>query len=619
MHRTKENVRGYSTANVRESGNLAVVFWGKIRYDKRIRTNLVGRKCRQVCGKKRKEGNGMRKKLQKSLALSMVLAVAAGAMSIPAAADTEFNEPGTLPIVNEPITLTVFAPSNGEYSWEDNTHVQELEEKTGIHLEWQTCASSDNVQEKLSVLFASGETPDIILTGVGNSSRYDKATEQFLGEQGLVLPLNEYLDTISVGYKAAFEAFDGMREFITTPDGNIYSLPNVDASLHVQFNMKCWINTQWLDNLGLDMPTTTDEFYEVLKAFKEQDANGNGDPNDEIPLSTVTSGAGTQIDGFLMDPFQLTSETNKLYVDDGTVMFAPVQDGYKEGLKFLNKLYAEGLLNPESFTQDKNNQVNINESGDECVIGCFLAQRPGYACDLTTEPYSKKWEQYQSLAPLTGPDGTCVAAWNPYVMYQTGMTFISSTCSNPEAAFRLLDYLATEENTYRAALGVEGVHYEMLGEDTDEVGLDGKTKALYKSLDADTTNQTMGQLTCLVRSSEFIVGAATNPDPYADDVKPLVGRQLVMYNASVEHQKVAQPLESVMPDLYMSQEDASEMSLIKTNVMDTQKELMVQFITGEKDIDAEWDNYLEDLNNVGLERYLELLQKAYDESSFAKK
>ena len=74
-----------------------------------------------------------------------------------------------------------------------------------------------------------------------------------------------------------------------------------------------------------------------------------------------------------------------------------------------------------------------------------------------------------------------------------------------------------------------------------------------------------------------------------------------------------------MPDLYMSQEDASEMSLIKTNVMDTQKELMVQFITGEKDIDAEWDNYLEDLNNVGLERYLELLQKAYDESSFAKK
>ena len=527
-----------------------------------------------------------------------------------------FNEPGTLPIVKEPITLTVFAPANTEGSWEDNAQVKELEEATGIHLEWQTCASSDNVQEKLSTMFASGEMPDIILTGVSSGNRYDKATEQALGEQGLVLPLNDYLDTVSVGYKQAFEEIDGLKEYITTPDGNIYSLPNIDGSLHVQYNMKLWINTQWLDNLGLDMPTTTEEFYEVMKAFKEKDANGNGDLNDEIPLSTVTSGAGTQLDGFLMNPFQLTSETNKLYVDNGKVTFAPAQEGYKEGLKYLNQLYAEGLLNPESFTQDKNNQVNVNEAGDECVIGAFLAQRPGYACDLSTEPYSKKWEQYQSLAPLTGPDGQCVASWNPYVMFQNGMTFISSSCTNPEAAFRLLDYISTQ--TYRSSLGIEGVHYELLDASTTELGLDGETKALYKRTNADTTNQNLGQLVALVRTPEFLAAEATNPNPYAEDVKPLNGRQVVMYKASMEHQKVQQSLDSVMPDLYMSQADSSEMSLIKTNVMDTQKEYMVQFITGAKNIDSEWDSYLKALDNVGLARYLELLQKAYDESAFAK-
>lgn len=527
-----------------------------------------------------------------------------------------FNEPGALPIVKEPITLTVFAPANTEGSWEDNAQVKELEEATGIHLEWQTCASSDNVQEKLSTMFASGEMPDIILTGVSSGNRYDKATEQALGEQGLVLPLNDYLDTVSVGYKQAFEEIDGLKKYITTPDGNIYSLPNIDGSLHVQYNMKLWINTRWLDNLGLDMPTTTEEFYEVMKAFKEKDANGNGDPNDEIPLSTVTSGAGTQIDGFLMNPFQLTSETNKLYVDNGKVTFAPAQEGYKEGLKYLNQLYAEGLLNPESFTQDKNNQVNVNEAGDECVIGAFLAQRPGYACDLTTEPYSKKWEQYQSLAPLTGPDGQCVASWNPYVMFESGMTFISSSCTNPEAAFRLLDYISTQ--TYRSSLGIEGVHYEMLDASTTELGLDGETKALYKRTNADTTNQNLGQLVALVRTPEFLAAEATNPNPYAEDVKPLNGRQVVMYKASLEHQKVQQSLDSVMPDLYMSQADSSEMSLIKTNVMDTQKEYMVQFITGAKNIDSEWDSYLKALDNVGLARYLELLQKAYDESAFAK-
>ena len=527
-----------------------------------------------------------------------------------------FNEPGMLPIVKEPITLTVFAPANTEGSWEDNAQVKELEEATGIHLEWQTCASSDNVQEKLSTMFASGEMPDIILTGVSSGNRYDKATEQALGEQRLVLSLNDYLDTVSVGYKQAFEEIDGLKEYITTPDGNIYSLPNIDGSLHVQYNMKLWINTQWLDNLGLDMPTTTEEFYEVMKAFKEKDANGNGDPNDEIPLSTVTSGAGTQLDGFLMNPFQLTSETNKLYVDNGKVTFAPAQEGYKEGLKYLNQLYAEGLLNPESFTQDKNNQVNVNEAGDECVIGAFLAQRPGYACDLSTEPYSKKWEQYQSLTPLAGPDGQCVASWNPYVMFQSGMTFISSSCTNPEAAFRLLDYISTQ--TYRSSLGIEGVHYELLDAGTTELGLDGETKALYKRTNADTTNQSLGQLVALVRTPEFLAAEATNPNPYAEDVKPLNGRQVVMYKASLEHQKVQQSLDSVMPDLYMSQADSSEMSLIKTNVMDTQKEYMVQFITGAKNIDSEWDSYLKALDNVGLARYLELLQKAYDESAFAK-
>lgn len=533
--------------------------------------------------------------------------------------DSIFNAPGELPIVKEPITLTIFAPSNGEYAWEDNLQVKELEETTGIHLEWQTAASSDNVQEKLSTIFASDERPNIILTGVGSASRYDKSTEQFLGEQGLVLPLNDYLDTVSVGYKTAFEAIDGFREFITTPDGNIYSLPNVDGSLHVQYNMKLWINTKWLENLDLEMPTTTEEFYNVMKAFKEQDANGNGDPNDEIPLSTVTSGAGTQIDGFLMNPFQLTSETDKLYVDNGVVTYAPVQDGYKEGLKYLNKLYAEGLLYELSFSWDQSSQVNMNESGDYTVIGAFLAQRPGYANDLSTEPYSKKWEEYQPLPPLTGPTGQCVASWNPYVMFQTGMTFISSTCTDieAEAAFRLIDYLATEEQVYRSALGIEGVHYELLDDSTTELGLDGVTKAAYKRTDADSTNQTLGQLMGLVRTPEFIAAEATNPNPYAEDVKPLSGRLVVMYKGSLDHQVVRQPLESVLPSLYMSSEDANQMSLIKTNVSDTQKEYMVDFITGKRDIDAEWDGYVNALNSVGLESYLEMLQRAYDASAFS--
>lgn len=527
-----------------------------------------------------------------------------------------FNPPGTLPIVKRPVTLTVFAPSDGEYSWADNAQTKELEEKTGIHLEWQIAPSSGNIKEKVSLLFASRSMPDIILTGVTAANRYDKTSEAMFGSQGLILPLNKYFDTVSVGYKNAFEELDGFREYITTPDGNIYSLPNVDGSLHVQYSMKAWINTHWLENLGLEMPTTTEEFYQVLKAFKTMDANGNGDRNDEIPLSTVTSGSGTQIDGFLMAPFQLTPENSKLYLDNGKVTYAPVQDGYKEGLKYLRKLYAEGLLNPASFTQDRVAQVNVNESGKDTVIGVFLAQHPSYAADLNSMPNSKKWEQYKPLPPLEGPTGQRIAAWNPYVMYQTGMAFISSTSSNPEAAFRLIDYIATEEGSYRSALGVKGVHWN--DAQPGDIGLDGNP-AKYARTSVSTNQQTLGQLIGLVRLPDMIAGEKTNPNPYAEGVAPLQGRQILMYNGSLDHEKYRQPLESVLPDLYMSEDAVDEMSLLTPTIQSTQKELMVQFITGAVDIDRGWDAYKAKLENVGLSRYLDLLQNAYNQSAYAKK
>lgn len=524
-----------------------------------------------------------------------------------------YTAPGTMPIVKEPITLTILAPQDGEYSRYENLQTKELEELTGIHIEWIT---TDKIREKMNLMFSSGEMPDIVMLGVG-SQRLDKATEASLGAQGLIIPLNQYFETISVGYKEAFEKLEGMRDYITTPDGKIYSLPNVDASLHMQYSYKMWINTTWLDNLGLEMPTTTEEFYQVMKAFKEQDANGNGDPNDEIPFSTVKGDGATQIDGFLMNSFQLTPATSRLYLDNGKVTFSPVQDNYREGLRYLNKLYKEGLINPESFTQDLNNQVNVNEGGDATKIGAFIAGRPGYACDLKAEPNSKRWEQYQPLPPLTGPSGTVVAAWNPYVIYQTGMTFITSECKEPEAAFRLIDYLATKEGSYRSALGIEGINYRKA--EIGELGLDGK-QALVTSLPAIDTNPNRGwgQLAGLVRYPEDTAGITTNPDPYAPDVKPLAGRQVLMYKGSKDQESVRQPLESVLPDLYTPEEDIEELTLLKTTIMDYTRESIVGFVTGAMDVEKDWDAYIKQMNSLGLSRYIELLQKSYDISSFAK-
>lgn len=522
--------------------------------------------------------------------------------------ETLFNEPGTLPIVKEPITLTVFAPSLGEFSHKDNLQVKEIEEATGIKLEFQTAATSDSIKDKLSTLFASGEVPDIILTGVATNNRYDKATEAMLASQGLILPIDQYLDTVSVGYKAAMEEFEGMREYITSVDGHVYSIPNVDSSLHIQYPSKLFINVDWLERLGLEKPRTTEELYQVLKAFKENDANGNGDPNDEIPLTAVTSDRSATLDAYLMQPFQLTPYEDKLYLEDGKVTFAPTQEGYKEGLKYLNKLYSEGLITPECFTQDFANQVNTNEGGDTTKYGAAIGMRPGLFCSIND---SDRWLEYECVDPITGPSGTVTMPYSAYSIFQTGMTFISSSCKNPEAAFRLLDYLSTPEQVFRSYYGIEGKHWEKAR--TGDKGIDGN-QAVFKVLPTEDQNYRLDQLVSCVRTPEMIYGKVVNEDT----LTPFLRRDIVIYEDSLVQQKVSQKLESVMPDLYMSLEEAEEMSMLKTTIMDAQQAAMVDFITGAIDIEKGWSSYIDTLNGLGLPRYLELLQNAYDNSAFAK-
>ena len=548
--------------------------------------------------------------MKRLLALVLCLTMLASA----ALADVIYAEPGATPIANEVVTVRIFAPQDGEYSRAENLQTKELEEKLGIKIEW-VIAPTGSTREKLNLLFAgqNAEGVDLVLVGVGE--RLDMVTEAQLASQGLILPLTEYYDTISVGYKQAFEDLPGMREYITHPDGNIYSLPNVDGSLHVQYQLKCWINQKWLDNLGLATPTTTEEFYQVMKAFKEQDANGNGDPNDEIPLSTSKNGVSAMIDGFLMAPFQLTPMTTRMYVDNGVVTYAPIQEGYREGLRFLNKMYAEGLINPESFTQQSSNQVNVNENGEETVIGAFLAMRPGYATNMAADG-ARKWEEYRILAPLTGPTGQCISDWNPYVMYQTGMCFIPAGAKNPEAAFRLVDYLATKEGSIRSSFGVEGVHWRKATE--GEVGLDGEPSEIT-ALPHSDVNYSWTQLCGLVRNTRFTCFLTTNPDPYAPDVAPLDGRQVVLYQGSLLHEAVRQPLESVLPGLYFTEDVSEEIALLQTAVNDYQQECMVAFITGDMNLDTEWDSYVETIKSIALDDYLALYQEAYDASAFAAK
>ncbi|WP_322176499.1 extracellular solute-binding protein [Acutalibacter caecimuris] len=193
-----------------------------------------------------------------------------------AAEDANFNATG-YPIVNEPVTLTfLYVKGAGLRDLNENSMFQEMEKVTNVHIDWQYAGDADWGEQK-SLLLAGGDLPDVFF---GNNSLGDV---DILTNLDLFVPLEDYIEEYCPNIKAAYEAEPIMRKLITQPDGHIYTLSS-KLPLRPKACDVPYINQKWLDNLGLEMPTTVDEWYNVLKAFKEQDANGNGDLNDEIPF-----------------------------------------------------------------------------------------------------------------------------------------------------------------------------------------------------------------------------------------------------------------------------------------------------------------------------------------------
>ena len=203
---------------------------------------------------------------------------ASGAQSASAAGDSNVNAEG-FPIVNEPITLRGMVALNANVKdWNEHPALKRMEELTGIHIEWE-CVPDAGFTEKRNLAFASDDLPDIILR-----AKISPQEEMKYAANGQLVALDEYLD-YAPNLSALIEQDDAIRKGITMPDGHIYSCPqlnNTEGNLIHHY----WINKTWLDNLGLEAPTTVDELYDVLVAFRDNDPNGNGQ-KDEIPYCVV--------------------------------------------------------------------------------------------------------------------------------------------------------------------------------------------------------------------------------------------------------------------------------------------------------------------------------------------
>lgn len=514
----------------------------------------------------------------------------------------------------EPLTiLTTLLPAIQDMNTNEMT--KWMEEQTGIKVEFQTIPqSAQGGQEKLSLILAGGEYPDVYMNCPFTS---DMIAKFGTGEE-ILMPLDDYIGKITPNLDAVLKKLEpeGITlDTVRQMDGKIYSLPVFDTCQHCEFASKMWYYLPFLEKLGYSeekLPTTTDEFYELLKKIKTTDLNGNGE-NDEIPLMTADGGGWMMFsEQFLMNSFLYYKYDDKgMFIEDGTVKSSITQEAFREGLRYMNKLYAEGLLYDGSLTQDSTTATAITES-EEPVVAFAPAGFVGIFANLGGE----RAMGFRPLAPLKGPEGVQTVAKFPQVPtggYATAY-ILSSTCKDPESAIKYADFMYTRDATLsiRGGLGVKGKGYSDPVE--GELGFDGKPstwKIMTPWNDLDPQNVSWLALGVWdytnLRAEQSITQGL--------DKWTLEGNEWQLYDTT---EKFYAPYESktceALPPLNFTVEESTELATITTDLFsksyfDTSR---FDFISGARSLDSDWEDYVKYLDENGNKRMLEIYQTAYD-------
>ncbi|PAV31156.1 ABC transporter substrate-binding protein [Virgibacillus profundi] len=534
-------------------------------------------------------------KLKKLLLMTMIILVtilaacsdndSAGNAESSEAAKENLNDE-QFPIVKEEITLDIFAgktaPSNDD--WNDVMIFNEYEDMTNIDVNWEM-VPLNSLEEKRNLALASGTLPDAF-----HSTWMPTSDILKYGEQGVFISLNDLIEEHAPNLKKFLEENPDIKKGITFPDGNIYSLPTIFEPEFISMRMgaKPWINQEWLDALGMDMPQTTEEFYDYLKAVKEEDPNGNGEA-DEIPLGGPHT--GWLID-YLKGSFGVGNRgpsTGYIDAEPGSdeLRFWPLSDGYKQMLEYMNKLYSEGLLEQNIFTMEMSQYLaNATE-------GLYGATNWFSPVDIFGK---EAGGAFTGIPALEGPDGDKQFSRFISPITNVGSFIITNENENPAATIRWIDHFYGEEGMKLFFMGIEGETFEET-EDGEYVYMDHITESdegLTFEQEAAKYLTWFGGGYPSMTTEQFFNGAESSE-------QSLAAAETLNPNL----------IEETWPAFIFTNEENRVLSSIGTDITKYVGEMQDKFITGDVPL-SEWDNYVETLKSMGFEEYMGVQQAAYE-------
>ena len=575
-----------------------------------------------------------RKNLALVLAMSMLATAALSgcgnsgdnsADNIDATQADYLNLDGTLPIIKD---AAAFEEANGgklsmmiindaarTVEVKDLAMVQRWKEDTGIEFDWQVIAA-DGAAEKLSLTLTAGdELPDAFWNFIGGLS--GQYAVQY-AEQDVFIPtqdlINEYCPTLV----QILEDNPQYQKEIVTPDGNMYGFPYIEQMKGlVMTSGPLLINQNWLDQVGMDLPTTVDEFTDILYAFKEAgDLNGNGEA-DEIPALTMFgpeeidqfgsynmfyrfTGCFGQADSYCYGNYL----ADHLAVIDGKITFTGMNESIRKTADYFHQLYADGLLNVNCFestsTTNYTNSELIQTEAKAGVVGVWT--------DMQITDNNVRHE-YVAVPQLTGEDGGLSGfPLNYSEMQDTSDTCITTECKFPEVIACFVEYLISDPSlSVQSNWGAVGYNYYedengMLCFNLDENG-DIIPVEPYTSFGEMRTNTTPA------RGSMIVL------DEYYDTVCQYTYDAVNLLEFQYVNGKEEQLSRGTnVPKLLMTVEENQRLNQIQPVISDIVDRYVATSVQNGTD-DASWNQYLSDLEAAGVNELVEIFQGAYDRVS----
>ena len=516
-----------------------------------------------------------------------------------AAAAVVVDGPVDFPLA-ETVTLTgtTSYPAGSESEPNNRTIFKRLEEATNVHIEW-TAIQSDQWGDKITLTMSNPKT----LTDFIFSADFSDSNLLRYADQGVIIALEDYIDNNMPNLKAVFDKYPEYRTMCTDTEGHIWGLPWIEqlgankTAIQTVGNMS-FINTKWLNFLGLEMPTTVDEFEQVLIAFRDNAAalqSEFGIEGSIIPMSCIVND-GDQDPGILINGFgegygDMDKGRHIAVTNDRKVICAATQEGFKKGVEWLHQLYAEGLIDPECFTQEWSTYVSKGKAGRYGV--CF-------SWDVANVDNLTDWEPLPALTAdvtnITPQNGSFTSGFN------RGRCVVTAKAANPALVCAWLDQMYDPMQSPQNNWGTYGEEDEF---DIFEMSTNADGEPMLKHAPLGDASPVE------VREAECVGGPLAVLDEYydvyvtcPDDAQYRLDWIEQIYTPDMNN-------DYVYPNVFMSIEDTTQVSNLEADISTYINTCKADWIMNGM-ASGSWEEYLSKLEAYGLSDYLAIMQKYLD-------